>query len=132
MKRTLLLSTIVISGILLYSQAPGPPRGYLAAGERPDLSRVMLPAPARGDLTDQHDMAIFHATRALEGSERWKLAASDNQLSLAQMMKNFSCALGMLLTNENAPRTIALLTRATADSSAEMSRLKDLYKRPRP
>ena len=49
--------------------------GYLSSAEMPDVIRIVPPAPADGDARFKADMAIFHATRALEGSARWKLAA---------------------------------------------------------
>jgi hypothetical protein len=67
-----------------------------------------------GDPHFQTDMAIFHATRSLEGSVRWTLAQSDDNLSLAGLLHAFRCALGLTLTPDDAPKLIVLLTRANS------------------
>jgi acid phosphatase (class A) len=69
-----------------------------------------------GDPRFQTDIAIFHATRSLEGSARWRLAQSDDNLSLAGLLYAFRCALGLTLTPDDAPKLTVLLTRANSDA----------------
>jgi acid phosphatase (class A) len=114
--------------------APRPARsGYLSPAETPDVARIVPMAPTTGDSRDALDRAVFRATRSFEGSPRWSLALSDNDLSTAGMFRAFGCSLGVELTRQNAPRITALITRATIDGTAAFDRLKQLnQQRKRP
>ncbi len=107
-------------------------RGYLPPGELPDVVRIVPPAPTEGDARFQADMAIFRATRALQGSARWALAQSDDNVSTAGLLQAFSCALGVTLNRDNAPKITALIVKANADAGAAAGVLKDFYKHKRP
>ena len=118
-------------------QAAAPPRaarvGYLSPADSPDFSRIVPAAPTAGDSRDALDLSIFRATRSLEGSPRWALALSDNDVSTAGLFKAFSCSLGVELTRDNAPLVTALVTKLTADSGNALTRLKQLnQQRKRP
>jgi len=106
--------------------------GYLSPAEIPDVIHIVPPAPQTGDPRFQADMAIFRSTRSLEGSPRWALAQSDDNLSLAGLFHAFRCALRLELTPETAPKTAALLTKAIKDASAASTTLKDFYRHKRP
>jgi acid phosphatase (class A) len=123
-----------LSVVVLRSQPPSPLRvaGYLTAAQTSDVMRIIPAAPATGDPRFEADMAVFHATRSLEGSPRWALAQSDDSLSLAALLHVFSCSLGLTLTPENAPKLTALLNRAIADASAASNVLKFHYQHKRP
>jgi acid phosphatase (class A) len=90
------------------------------------------PAPMTGDPRFQADMAIFHATRSLEGSERWALAQSDDNLSLAGLLHAFHCTLGLTLTPNDAPKLTALLTRVNSDAYSAANVIKIRYQHKRP
>ena len=111
---------------------PTPRPGYLTTAQMPDVVRIVPPAPAESDARFSADMAIFHATRALEGSPRWTLAQSDDNVSMAGLYQAFSCSLGVSLTAETAPKVTALITRANADAGAAANILKQLYQHKRP
>ena len=98
----------------------------------PDVVRIVPAAPVTGDSRYAADMAIFRATRSLEGSPRWTLAQADDDMSLAGLFRAFHCALGVTLTPESAPRVTRLMTRANADASGAASVLKEFYRRKRP
>jgi acid phosphatase (class A) len=120
---------------LMWSQpvtAPAQVRGYLAPEQTSSVVRVVLPAPTTGDARYQGDMAIFHATRSLEGSARWTLAQSDDNLSMAGLLHAFRCALGLTLTPADAPKLTALLARANADAGAAANGIKVRYQHKRP
>src|SRR6478735_1462309 len=106
--------------------------GYLAQDQVPDVIRIVPPAPIVGDARYTADLAIFRATRALEGSDRWALALSDDNVSTQGMMNAFSCALGVTPTAENAPRLRGLITRANADTLRAAVALKRQYQHKRP
>jgi acid phosphatase (class A) len=50
----------------------------------------------------------------------------------AGIVKDLACALGVELTPQNAPRTLALIGRVGPDASRATNRPKDIYKRARP
>lgn len=77
-------------------------------------------------------MAIFRDTRRLEGSPRWKLAQSDDNLSVAALLQAFACSLGLALTPENAPKVTELITRANEDAYLAADVIKQHYKHKRP
>ena len=97
-----------------------------------DILRVLPPAPRTGDARDRADRAIFRDTRKLKGTPRWALAINDVGLEPADMLRDFSCSVGVALTPGNAPRTVALVTRAIATVGPSIGRAKDFYARPRP
>ena len=130
MKPKLLLALAVGLGSVGYAQATGP-AGYLAADEF-DVMAVIEPAPRPGDPRYDADRAIFRETRSLAGSERYALATNDVQTRAAAMLQDFSCAAGVTLTPENAPRLVAVAQRATADTGAQVRRAKEIYRRERP
>ena len=106
---------------------PRVPRvGYLTGGEAPDVARIVPLAPTSGDSRDLRDVAVYKATRAFEGSARWALAQSDNDVSTAGILKAYSCSLGVALTRDDAPLLTALITKATVDGTAAFNRLKKL------
>ena len=106
--------------------------GYLTAEETPDVRQVVPPPPVEGDSRFTNDMAIFHATRALEGTPRWAMATADDELSTAALLRNHSCALGVTATADNAPRVTAFLSRAWADANRASNALKEFYQHKRP
>ena len=106
--------------------------GYLTPEQTREVEQVVPPAPATGDPRYQADMSIFQETRSLKGSARWKLAQSDNDLSIAGRLHALRCALGMDLTPGNAPKLAHLLARADSDAGAASSAIKVLYRHKRP
>jgi acid phosphatase (class A) len=110
------------------SRAPG----YLPDAQMPDVKQIVPPAPAAGDARFANDMAIFRATRSLEGTPRWALALADDELSTAALLRNYSCALGVTATAENAPRLYSFLSRAWSDANRASNTLKEFYQHKRP
>ena len=106
--------------------------GYLSPETTPDATSIIPPAPREGDSRNEADWAIFRQTRALEGSERWKLAQTDNSYRPADILSDYSCAVGVELTLENASVISRVLSRAATDSANAAARAKDVYKRTRP
>ena len=110
------------------ARAPLPP-GYLGEAV-PDTYAVLPPAPAPGDARDLADRAIYRASRAYETQPRWAMAQNDANSAL--IVTDLACALGVELTSQNAPRTLALIGKVGPDASRVTNRPKDIYKRPRP
>lgn len=117
--------------VLTTSPAVAQQGGYLPSGSF-DLLRVLPPPPALRSVRDNAERAEFKATRKLKDSPRWDLATNDVKLAPADLLDDFACPLGVTLTPATAPRTMALIARATADIFPEIGRAKKFYDRPRP
>jgi acid phosphatase (class A) len=105
--------------------------GYLTPHEF-DVTSVLEPAPRPGDPRYDTDRKIFRATRKFVDSDRWKLATSDADYAVPALLRDFSCAVGVDLTPKRAPRLVALMQRAGADTGGETSHAKDVLERQRP
>lgn len=92
--------------------AEATPRGYLAASDRPDLTKVLAPPPEPGSARDRANAEIFRETRAMQGTPRWELATRD---VTGDMYDHFAEALGVRLTEAEAPVLTAILRRAGYD-----------------
>jgi acid phosphatase (class A) len=124
-----------LAGSLAWAQGMAPPRmraGYLSPNTMPELTDVVPPPPKDGSGKEAADRAIYRATRSLEGTARWSLAQSDNDVSTTGILKAFSCALGVTPTAKTTPHLYSLLARSSIDGFAAFNRLKDLYQRKRP
>ena len=106
--------------------------GFLTAATSVDAYATIPPSPQEGEPRNNADWAFFRATRSLEGSDRWKLAQSDNSYLSPDLLKDFSCAVDANLTPENAPTLMMILSRTTADAGQAAERAKQIYKRTRP
>lgn len=132
MRVSLSLAIVIAAGTASVAAAqPERPSGYLAPGEL-DVTAVLEPAPRPGDPRYEADRDIFRDTRKLVGTPRYQLARNDADVRPAAMLYAFSCAAGIALTPENAPRLLRVLQRATADGGAQMGKAKEQYKRERP
>jgi acid phosphatase (class A) len=130
MRWKLLLTVTAAIGAVASAQT-GRPAGYLAPDEL-DITAVIEPAPRPGDPRYETDRDIFRDTRRLVGSERYELATRDAEIRPPAMLSNFSCAVGVTLTPENSPKLMAVVQRASIDTSSRAGRAKEVYKRERP
>jgi acid phosphatase (class A) len=131
----LAIATLASGLGLAWGQSAAPPQaptGYLTSSQMPDVVRIVPVAPATGDSRFTADMAIYRATRSLQGSPRWALAQADDDVSTAGLFKAFRCPLGVALTRDNAPLVTRLVMRANADSSKASTVLKQFYQHKRP
>jgi len=133
MRRSLMilpiLAVLIVSGGVAAST--GWPKGYLTSGEF-DVTTVLEPAPRPGDPRYQTDRAIFRDTRRFVGTPRYALATADAVTGIPALMHDYSCAVGVNLTPENAPKLAHLMQRATADTGGETNKAKEFYQRQRP
>ena len=123
--------TCVVASSVAAAAADKPKQGYLPAGFF-DIRAVLPPAPAPGDPRYDADRAIFKITRSLIGSPRWTLATNDVKTGSADLMADFSCAVGISLTPENAPRLKALVETAGRDTGRSSQIAKTHFQRLRP
>jgi acid phosphatase (class A) len=85
------------------------------------------PSPAPGSPQDNADLALFRATRALEGSPRWRMATDDVTNA---PLDRYACAMGMRIDARRAPALAALLDRI---GTGEMvGPVKEHYRKARP
>lgn len=106
--------------------------GYLGAEHVPDHRVFLPPPPAVDSPAGVADATIFHDTRALEGSARWQLAASDDRIGSRKILEDFGCAAGVDLAAVEAPALARTFARANADLLVMVGAAKDHYRRPRP
>lgn len=107
-------------------------RGYMTPETAPDISRIIAPPPKAGDERDRRDRAIFLATRALEGTPRWDLAAADDVIANGALMAKFSCAVGVVLTPQTAPKLARIIGLTAIDAGISSQNAKVVFQRPRP
>lgn len=107
------------------------PTRFLTPEETPNLAAI-LPSIEEVVSADAVDSAYFLKTRALEGGDRWAMALNDDNYMPAAIMADYSCAIGVQLTPENAPLTSRLVAMASTDAAMASDVAKDHYKRPRP
>lgn len=112
--------------------AGGESSGYLTAAATPNASEIIPPAPKPGEPRNDADWAIFKETRALEGSDRWKLAVNDDSYKPEDLLRDFSCSVDAELTLQNAPTLARILAKVGTDASNAAVNAKNLYKRKRP
>lgn len=98
----------------------------------PDGRQILPPPPTRDSAVEKLDMAAFAHTRALQGSERWKLAIRDDKLSPPHILEAFSCAAGMQMDARKMPQLAALLGNYRDALRPVVSAEKNYWKRPRP
>jgi acid phosphatase (class A) len=138
MKRTASFVVAALVSAAALAQLPAPTgsapsrvEGYLAPGAF-DILRVLPPPPMKGDPRYKADREIFRRTRAFYGTPRWDLAVNDVKLRPEDMMRDFSCAAGISLTPQNAPKTLAVVLKAAQDTRRSSDIAKQFYKRQRP
>ncbi|RVT94922.1 acid phosphatase [Sphingomonas crocodyli] len=107
------------------------PKGFLPSGYF-DLIDVLPPAPIKDEPRGVADREIFKLTRALKGTPRWDMAVNDLAGDSAAMMRDFSCAAGIRMTPQTAPKTAALIEKATIDAEEAVGKVKAFYRRQRP
>ena len=106
--------------------------GYLAAGEYPDSLALLPPPPAEGSSAQAADTGISNRALGLHGSNRFELAALDNDLSFPNAAGHFACALGVPITEADTPFLYQLLRRTLADAGLATYAAKNHYGRARP
>ena len=108
---------------------PAAPAPYLGDAA-PDTYKILPPAPTPGTTRYEADRTTYLETRRLKDTPRWALAQGD--VNSFGILKGMSCAVGVELTPQNAPKTTALIFRTASDVSRATNRPKDIYKRQRP
>lgn len=141
MRRTLMImaggAVLAAGGAAIAQQAAAPTplpavSPYLGPERWPDATKILPAAPATGSAREAQDQTVFKATRALEGQARWTLAQADVPTLPPAMLKTFSCAVGVELTPQNAPKLTAMLSKVGLDAGRQTAAGKDVFSRKRP
>lgn len=108
--------------------------GFLTPETTPDATSIVPVAPQGPDARNTADWAVFRSTRALQVTDpdRWALARNDDSYKPVDILKDFSCAMGVELTLENSSRLSAVLSRAAQDAANAAAKTKEVYRRTRP
>lgn len=106
--------------------------GYLKPEERPDSVMFLPPPPALGSAAEAVDQEVAKAALALQGSDRFKLATIDADLTFPNAAGAFTCVIGAPITAEDTPTLFKLLHRAETDAGAATAGAKDKYSHARP
>jgi len=140
-----LLTTVVFAGQAVSSamaeNAAGPKvtdphfhltPGYLQSSELPNSLVLLGSPPAEGSAALARDEAAREATIALRGKARWDQARTDADLQFPQPAKNFSCAMGVDISEEKTPHLYNLMQRVLTDAGLSTYGIKNKYNRTRP
>ncbi|HEY1943133.1 MAG TPA: phosphatase PAP2 family protein [Roseiarcus sp.] len=112
--------------------SPGVLAGYLSKTTLPDSVALLPPPPAVGSPAAALDQEIARANLALRDTPRWYLARMDADLKFPWAAGDFSCALGVPITEQDTPRLYVMLRRILADAGAATGAAKDKYRHARP
>jgi len=106
--------------------------GYLKPGELPNSLLLLPPPPAMSSPSEALDQDVARVALALQGSDRFKLAALDADLRFPEAAGAFSCALGAPINAKDTPTLYRLLIRVMADASNATAASKKKYRHARP
>lgn len=140
--KAVVAAAAILSSLSACAAAPKPPvfwegfrdhpHGYLVGKTAPDASAFLPPPPEAASLRQQADVETYRATRALEGSERWRQAAADNVIETPSAPQAFNEALGISFDPHRLPTLTMLLGRMLGDLELIQTPAKQGYFRPRP
>ena len=140
MKHNLIVSSLLFSATLLSTTA-------IQAADQPQLKPAPLheesytvdslyylpPPPKQGDAAFENDKAAYRNGFKMKGSARWKQAAEDADLHLANQAKVWSQALGVNISETSTPKTWKMLGELlVVGADYASNRAKQHYMRVRP
>jgi len=106
--------------------------GYLQPKDLPDSLKLLGPPPAAGSAALARDEEAREATIPLRGKPRSELARLDADLQFPQPAKNFSCAMGVDISEKKTPHLYHLMQRVLTDAGMSTYGVKNTYNRTRP
>ena len=128
---TKLALPLLAAGTLSLAVAADAPAGYLG-GATLDITGIVPPAPAPGDIRDKADHKVYLAMKRLIGGPRWQAATADVDYRTPAIERDFACATGLPLSPDRFPATSRLLANASADTSRATGAAKERWRHPRP
>jgi len=131
LKKRLILCAAIIAQCVTCSVLAD--ESFLQLAQTPDSLSYLPPPPAAKSEAYKLDQEAYHQGYKLKDTARWKLAASDADLSDSNIGKPFSEAFGIDISPENTPITYDILKKLRTDSGDYASKLaKEHYMRQRP
>ena len=106
-------------------------RPYIG-GPLPGAEDLVGPPPVAGSAAHDRDVAANGRALAAAGTERFKLATRDANLTTGWFGDAFSCAAGREISEEATPALANLIRRSATDFGMSTSAVKELHQRPRP
>ncbi len=120
------------SGVYAQAQPASRPAGYLGGRMSAEALVLLTPPPTPTSPEGRADRAVYTATRKLEGSARWRMAAADAHAHLPGALDAFDCAVGANLDPDKAPVLFKVMRRALVDAGGAIGPAKTHFARPRP
>ena len=105
---------------------------YLDRATIQALADTVPPAPIEGSAQMLTDVAASERLRALEDTDRWRLATRHAELRPTLALSHFDCALGFRLDAGDAPRLVSIFERVLHDAEEAAELAKARAFRPRP
>ena len=131
--KKLLCSLMITMGTVSLSHAQEQNNSFLQPTQVPDSLAIVPAPPAYNSIDFLRDKAAYDQAKSLIGTERWKIAAEDADLSDANIGKPFSKALGVDISPQNTPVTYEILRRLRTDAGSYATKAaKEHYMRLRP
>ncbi len=106
--------------------------GYLPKESLPNSLELLGPPPAANSAALARDEEARAAAMPLRGSARAKLARLDADLQFPQPAKNFSCAMGVDISEARTPHLYTLMQKVLTDAGLSTYGVKNTYNRVRP
>ncbi len=98
--------------------------GYVAPDQLKNIKLWLPVQPANNSAAQAEDIAEFKATRPLLRTSRGQEAAEDDVFDSALVVERFKDAIGVTLTQNNAPTLMALITKVEANASQLVAPVK--------
>ncbi|MBF7686700.1 acid phosphatase [Acinetobacter rathckeae] len=131
--KTLLCTLITTIGAVSTSYALEQSNSFLQLNQAPDSLAIVPAPPAYNSVDFLRDKAAYDQAKSLVGTERWKVAAEDADLSDANIGKPFSQAFGIEISPQNTPVTYEILKKLRTDAGNYATKAaKEHYMRLRP
>jgi acid phosphatase (class A) len=111
---------------------PGAVAGYLSTDGLPDSVALLPPPPPLGSVALALDLDIARTNLTLRDTPRWNQARMDANLKFPWAAGDFSCAVGVGITEQDTPRVYNMLRRVMADAGAATGAAKNKYQHARP
>lgn len=106
--------------------------GYLKPSDLPNSLVLLDPPPEKDSAALARDEEARKATIPLRGTDRWKLAYTDADLTFPQAADNFSCAMGIRIDKKQTPRLYSMMQKMLSDFGLSTYGVKNKYNRVRP
>lgn len=106
--------------------------GYMQPKDLPNSLELLGPPPAKGSAALARDEEARTATIPLRGKARSGVARLDADLQFPQPAANFSCAMGIEISEATTPRLYVLMQRVLTDAGLSTYGVKNTYNRTRP